>query len=45
VPNYATVVEPLRALLRKDNAFSWPTTAQASFDKVKDMIVNSSALA
>lgn len=45
VPNYASVVEPLRALLRKDNAFSWPTTAQVSFDKVKHMIVNSSALA
>lgn len=44
MPNYA-VVEPLRTLLRKDNAFSCPTTAQVSFDKVKHMIVNSPALA
>lgn len=38
------MVEPLHVLRWKDN-FTWPTSARASFDKVKYMIVNSSVLA
>ncbi|KAK7909818.1 hypothetical protein WMY93_014502 [Mugilogobius chulae] len=44
VPNYATVVEPMRALLRKDCAFHWNKTAQTAFDQVKQLIVQSTAL-
>lgn len=31
----ANLVEPMRALLRKDCEFHWITAAQESFDKVK----------
>jgi len=44
VPAYATLVEPMRALLRKDCEFHWTTTAQESFDIVKQAIVDSPAL-
>ena len=44
VPNYATVVEPMRALLRKDCPFQWNNTAQAALDRVKQLIVHSPAL-
>ncbi|KAL6463363.1 hypothetical protein MHYP_G00277540 [Metynnis hypsauchen] len=44
VPNYATVVEPMRALLRKDCSFHWNKTAQAAFEQVKQLIVHSTAL-
>ncbi|CAI5683364.1 unnamed protein product [Oreochromis niloticus] len=44
VPNYATVVEPMRALLRKDCSFHWNKAAQVAFDQVKKLIVHSPAL-
>lgn len=44
VPAYATLVEPMRALLRKDCEFHWTTEAQESFDRVKQAIVDSPAL-
>lgn len=44
VPNYATVVEPMRALLRKNVSFHWSKPAQAAFEKVKQLIVHSTAL-
>ena len=45
IPNYATLVEPLRALLRKSTDYCWTETAQTSFDRVKQSITNSPALA
>ncbi|KAI4903715.1 hypothetical protein NFI96_030773, partial [Prochilodus magdalenae] len=44
VPNYATVVEPIRALLRKNCSFHWNKAAQAAFEQVKQLIVHSTAL-
>lgn len=44
MPNYASVVEPMRALLRKNNAFNWNDAAQGSFEQVKSMVANSPAL-
>ena len=44
VPNYATVVEPMRALLRKNCSFHWNKAAQAAFERVKQLIVHSTAL-
>ena len=44
VPSYATVIEPMRALLRKDCSFHWNQTAQAAFDQVKQLLVHSTAL-
>lgn len=44
MPNYASIVEPMRVLLRKNTAFTWSDEAQASFEKVKGMIVNGPAL-
>lgn len=45
IPNYATVVEPLRACLRTDTEFSWTAEADKCFSKVKQLLVHSSALA
>lgn len=44
-PNYATVVEPLRACLRQDDTSEWIDEAQKSFLTVKQLLVNSPALA
>lgn len=38
VPNYATVVEPLRCLLRKDVSFVWGDKQQEVFDQIKTTI-------
>lgn len=44
VPDYAVVVEPLRALLRGSVPFNWTPEAQQCFEEVKRLIVNSPAL-
>ena len=44
MPNYASVVEPMRALLRKDTDFTWTDAAQQSFEQVKGMIASGPAL-
>nr|XP_054761486.1 uncharacterized protein K02A2.6-like [Lytechinus pictus] len=38
VENYATVVEPLRCLLRKDFPFVWGVEQQNAYDKIKEVI-------
>nr|XP_055067975.1 uncharacterized protein K02A2.6-like [Misgurnus anguillicaudatus] len=45
IPNFASVVEPLRACLRKDAEFRWSNEAQDSFSEVRQLLVNSPALA
>ena len=45
VPNYATVVEPLRALLRKDTPYVWSEEAQSCFESLKQHISNATTLA
>lgn len=45
IPNYATVVEPLRACLRKDATFEWSAEAQECFLRVKQLLIDSPALA
>ncbi len=45
IPNYATLVEPLRALLRKSIGFCWTDEAQEHFNRLKHLIATSSALA
>ena len=35
IPNYATIVEPLRALLRKDADFPWTEACHTQFERVK----------
>ncbi|KAI2644086.1 Transposon Tf2-6 polyprotein [Labeo rohita] len=45
IQNFASVVEPLCACLRKDAEFSWLEEAQNSFAVVKELLVNSPALA
>ncbi|KAF7651388.1 hypothetical protein LDENG_00111630 [Lucifuga dentata] len=44
IPDYAAVVEPLRALLHGSDVFTWTPEAQRSFKTVKELIVNSLAL-
>ncbi|CAM5162642.1 unnamed protein product [Natator depressus] len=41
IPNYASVIEPLRELLQRSSNLVWTTDAQASFEMVKDLIVHS----
>ncbi|KAJ8337405.1 hypothetical protein SKAU_G00386250 [Synaphobranchus kaupii] len=45
IPNYATVEEPLRTLLRKSTEYCWTDAAQKSFMLVKELITSSPALA
>uniref|UniRef100_A0A452IRM3 ribonuclease H n=1 Tax=Gopherus agassizii TaxID=38772 RepID=A0A452IRM3_9SAUR len=45
IPNYASVIEPLRELLRRCSTLVWTTGAQTSFKTVKDLIVRSLVLA
>lgn len=45
IPNYATVVEPLRACLRQDGTYKWTEEAQKSFLTLKELLVNSPSLA
>ena len=45
VPNFATIVEPLHALLRKDVSFQWKTAQKEAFAAVRDLIRNSDPLA
>ncbi|KAI3377818.1 hypothetical protein L3Q82_008956 [Scortum barcoo] len=44
MPNHDSVVKPMRALLRKNSAFTWNNAAQASFAQVKGIIANGPAL-
>lgn len=44
IPCYASVVEPLRALLRKNADFKWTDSAQAAFTHIKELIATSPAL-
>lgn len=44
IPCYASVVEPLRALLRGNSGFMWTDAAQAAFSRVKELIASSPAL-
>ena len=44
VPDFATVVEPLRQLLRGCQAFQWTDEAERAFTEVKERIVQSSPL-
>ncbi|KAJ8356711.1 hypothetical protein SKAU_G00195050 [Synaphobranchus kaupii] len=45
LPNYATVVEPMRACIRQDTDYIWTDEAETSFTKVKELLVGSPALA
>ncbi|XP_023806938.1 uncharacterized protein K02A2.6-like [Oryzias latipes] len=45
IPNYATVVEPLRACLRQGTQFVWTEEAQRCFLTVKRLLLESPALA
>ncbi|KAI2658619.1 Retrovirus-related Pol polyprotein [Labeo rohita] len=45
IPNYATLVEPLRALLRKSTGFCWTDEAQEYFNRLKQLITTSPVLA
>ena len=45
IPNYTTVVEPLRAVLRSDSDFKWTDGADKCFRELKQLLVDSPALA
>ncbi|KAL7846430.1 hypothetical protein SRHO_G00214100 [Serrasalmus rhombeus] len=45
IQNYASVVEPMRDVLREPTTFKWTDKAQQSFQKIKELITRSSALA
>uniref|UniRef100_A0A9J7XM44 Reverse transcriptase domain-containing protein n=1 Tax=Cyprinus carpio carpio TaxID=630221 RepID=A0A9J7XM44_CYPCA len=45
IPNYATVVEPLRACLRQEGPFQWSEETENCFVTLKKLLVASPALA
>ncbi|XP_048853517.1 uncharacterized protein K02A2.6-like isoform X1 [Brienomyrus brachyistius] len=45
LPNFATVVAPMRACVSEKDTFTWSPAAQSSFEEVKQLLVNSPALA
>ena len=45
VPNYANIVAPLSALLRKDVEWEWGNAQQKAFDTVIQQLVHSTTLA
>lgn len=42
IPNFSTVSEPLRRLLKQNELFIWGEEQRASFDKLKRLLANSS---
>uniref|UniRef100_A0A8B9KNM6 Reverse transcriptase/retrotransposon-derived protein RNase H-like domain-containing protein n=1 Tax=Astyanax mexicanus TaxID=7994 RepID=A0A8B9KNM6_ASTMX len=44
IPNYATVVEPLRACLRQNAMFEWNAEAQECFLRVKQLLIDGPVL-
>lgn len=45
IPNYSSIANPLYKLLRKGVKFTWQTEHQISFEKLKEHLLNSEALA
>ena len=41
---YAKIASPLTKILKKTNIFEWNDGAQASFEKLKDALVNAPVL-
>uniref|UniRef100_A0A5S6Q5I1 RNA-directed DNA polymerase n=1 Tax=Trichuris muris TaxID=70415 RepID=A0A5S6Q5I1_TRIMR len=44
IPNFSTLAEPLRALTHAGNTFTWSAEAQESVEKLKTLLLESSAL-
>ena len=44
VENFATIMEPLRKLLRKEVRFEWKEEQQHTFDSIKDQIIRAPTL-
>lgn len=45
LPNFATIVAPMRACISDKNTFTWTPTAQKSFEEIKQLLVASPVLA
>ena len=45
IPNFSQVAEPLRKLLRKDQAFIWGVEQQMAFEELKGLMTSAKALA
>eukprot|EP00111_Clytia_hemisphaerica_P014823 TCONS_00043683-protein len=45
LPNFATVTEPLRNLLKKDVLWEWTSVHQSTFDSLKELLLDSETLA
>ena len=44
IPNFSTIIEPLRALIKSDMSWTWTETQQAAFDNLKQLVVVSPVL-
>ena len=44
IPNFSTITEPLRALIKSDMPWTWTDTQQAAFDNFKQLVVVSPVL-
>ena len=45
VPDFSTIAEPMRRLLKKDTKFEWGTEQRESFERLKKAVVNAKPLA
>ena len=45
IPHYATIMTPLRSLLKTGTSWIWNDACQAAFDQLKDALVQSPVLA
>lgn len=44
IPRFATIVEPLRKIVRKDGVFQWTKTEEAAWDEVRRLIATAAPL-
>jgi len=44
IPNFSAIAQPLHALLKRNVKYAWTTIHQTSFDKIRNLLINSKAL-
>lgn len=45
IPNYATLSEPIRRLMRKNTEWSWKNEQQTAFNKLKELLTEDTTMA
>ena len=45
LPNFSTITDPLRQLLKKNTPWNWSESQQCAFEKLKELLLSSDTLA